>query len=124
MSDKTTLGSANWIGHAGPDRSATLQFYKDVIGWKIADIALPNGPTVPCIMLENGPIGSFSPMPEETGSWTVYITVADVDACVKKASANGASVLSQPMDMPGVGRMATLMDPQGARFAVITYENN
>ena len=40
-----------------------------------------------------------------------------------KAEAAGAKVVAPAMDMPGVGRMATLTDPQGARFAVITYES-
>jgi hypothetical protein len=26
-----------------------------------------------------------------------------------------------PMDVPGVGRMAVVRDPQGATFSVITY---
>ena len=62
-------------------------------------------------------------MPEDQGSWTIYFTVADVDASAAKAEAKGATVLQPAMDMPGVGRMATLTDPQGARFALITYES-
>ena len=68
-------------------------------------------------------IGGFSPMPEDQGSWTIYFTVADVDASVAKAEAKGATVVQPAMAMPGVGRMATLTDPHGARFALITYES-
>ena len=46
-----------------------------------------------------------------------------MDASVAKAQAKGAAVIQPAMDMPGVGRMATLTDPQGARFALITYES-
>ncbi len=124
MPEITTLGAASWVGHAGPDQAAAIEFYKDVIGWQIADMTVNGGPTIPGIQLEDGPIGGFSPIPEASASWTIYITVRDVDACVAKALKNGAELVYEAMDMPGVGRMATLLDPQGARFAVITYEQN
>ena len=38
----------------------------------------------------------------------------DVDAGVEKARALGAEVLGGPFDIPEVGRMAVLKDPQGA----------
>ena len=68
-------------------------------------------------------IGGFSPLPEDSAAWTIFFTVADVDASVAKATDRGAQVVQPAMDMPGVGRMATLSDPQGARFALITYES-
>jgi predicted enzyme related to lactoylglutathione lyase len=61
-------------------------------------------------------------IPKEIGpvppNWMVYFAVADVDASVKKAQSLGAKVLANPMDIPGVGRFATLQDPQGAVFSV------
>lgn len=123
MPDMTTLGAAGWISHTGPDNAAARDFYSTVIGWNIADLPMQEGPSMPGIMVGDGPIGAFAPMKEDQGSWTIYITVKDVDDCVAKAKNAGAEIMSGPMDMPGVGRMATLQDPQGARFAVITYES-
>jgi predicted enzyme related to lactoylglutathione lyase len=51
--------------------------------------------------------------------WGVYFAVADCDATVTKAQELGAQVLNGPMDVPEVGRMAALIDPQGAAFSVI-----
>jgi hypothetical protein len=51
--------------------------------------------------------------------WGVYFSVADTDATVAKAKELGATVLAEPMDLPGVGRMAALLDPQGAAFSII-----
>ena len=51
--------------------------------------------------------------------WGIYFAVADCDATVAKAKELGANVLNGPMDVPEVGRMAALMDPQGAAFSVI-----
>lgn len=55
------------------------------------------------------------------GGWLTYVTVDDVDARVKKAKAAGATVVSEAMTAPGVGRMATIADPFGARIAFIDY---
>ena len=60
-------------------------------------------------------------MPEKVPSfWQVYFAVADADATVAKAQELGATVMMEPMDAPGIGRMAALIDPQGAGFSVIS----
>ena len=121
--EMTAIGNAGWIGHSGPDQAKAKAFYADVLGWTIQDMPMQSGGSYSAAVVGETAIGGFSPMPEEDGSWTVYFTVADVDAAVSKAEAAGATVLAPAMDMPGVGRMATLTDPQGARFALITYES-
>lgn len=121
--EMTTIGNSGWIGHAGPDQGAAKAFYKDVLGWGINDMPMQDGSSYSAALVGETPIGGFSPMPEEAASWTIYFTVADVDASVAAAEARGAKVIQPAMSMPGVGRMATLSDPQGARFALITYES-
>ena len=60
-------------------------------------------------------------MPEGVPSfWQVYFSVADADATVAKAQELGATVMMEPMDAPGIGRMAALTDPQGVGFSVIS----
>ena len=121
--EMTAIGNAGWIGHAGPDQGKAKAFYSTVLGWAINDMPMQDGSSYSAAVVGETPIGGFSPMPEETGNWTIFFTVADVEATVATAEAEGATVLQPPMDMPGVGRMATLTDPQGARFALITYES-
>lgn len=118
-----TLGNHGWIAFSGPDKGAAMEFYSDVLDWTIAEIPMQDGSSHPAIMIGETPVGGFSPMPEDTGAWTVFVTVADVDKALSKAEARGATVLVPAMDMPGVGRMATIKDPQGARIAMITYES-
>lgn len=72
------------------------------------------------IMLGEKPIGGFSPMPGKNG-WSIYITVDDVDTRLTAAQENGATVMSEAMTMPGVGRMATIKDPFGASICFIDY---
>ncbi len=119
----TTPGIAGWIQHSGPNAAAAKKFYADVIGWTIADIPMQDGSGYSGIMVGDGPIGGFSPMAEDSGAWTIYVTVEDVDSCTQKARDAGATIAAGPLDMPGIGRMATIIDPQGARIALITYES-
>ena len=121
--EMTQIGNSGWIGHSGPDQAKAKDFYRDVLGWTINDMPMQDGSSYSAAVVGETAIGGFSPMPEANGSWTIYFTVADVDDSVATAKAKGATVLQPPTDAPGVGRMATLTDPQGARFALITYEN-
>ncbi|KKK64643.1 hypothetical protein LCGC14_2982120, partial [marine sediment metagenome] len=66
-------------------------------------------------------------IPQEAGDapprWVVYFTSADTDAAVAKAKSLGGQVAAHPQDTPEVGRMAALVDPQGAHFSVIKLAN-
>ncbi len=59
-------------------------------------------------------------MPAEVPSyWGVYFQVTDTDATIAKVGELGGGTLAGPMDVPP-GRFATLVDPLGAVFSVIT----
>jgi predicted enzyme related to lactoylglutathione lyase len=50
--------------------------------------------------------------------WLNYIGTPDVDSTVRHAVEFGGKVVTPAADVPRVGRMAVLQDPQGAMFAV------
>jgi predicted enzyme related to lactoylglutathione lyase len=47
-----------------------------------------------------------------------YVWVNDVDAITARATQLGGKVLAPAMDIPNVGRMSVLQDPQGANFSI------
>jgi predicted enzyme related to lactoylglutathione lyase len=51
--------------------------------------------------------------------WLGYIGVEDVDATVAAIEADGGKVLKPAWDIPSVGRLALVSDPQGAPFYVM-----
>ncbi|MEX2031821.1 MAG: VOC family protein [Dehalococcoidia bacterium] len=55
-------------------------------------------------------------------NWLVYFAVDDVDAAIEEAKSAGGAVHMGPMDIPQVGRIAMIADPQGAVFAIIKME--
>ena len=50
--------------------------------------------------------------------WHFYTETNDLDAAIGRAQNRGAKLMNGPMDVPGGGRIAQLMDPQGAAFAL------
>ncbi|MFE4194787.1 VOC family protein [Paenarthrobacter sp. NPDC056912] len=60
------------------------------------------------------PIEGLSPF------WMTYFNVQDVDDAVEQAVDLGSHVIAPAFDVPGIGRMAVLMDPAGAAFSIMT----
>jgi hypothetical protein len=52
--------------------------------------------------------------------WLAYIGTPSVDDTLRAATGRGASLLAGPMDIPTVGRIAVVRDPQQAVFAIYT----
>jgi predicted enzyme related to lactoylglutathione lyase len=50
--------------------------------------------------------------------WMPYFQVTNVDQSASKAKELGGKTMIGPQDIPGTGRFAILVDPQGAIFAV------
>jgi predicted enzyme related to lactoylglutathione lyase len=50
--------------------------------------------------------------------------VDDVDATAKKIKAAGGKVMGEPIDVPTIGRMVEVADPQGASFWIMRGEGD
>jgi predicted enzyme related to lactoylglutathione lyase len=116
-----TPGALVWNELWTPDAAKTGEFYTNLFGWQIRFVEemnyhiFYNGDRMAAGMMEISEM--TGPLPPH---WSIYIAVEDCDATVAKAQALGATVLVPPMDIPETGRSATLQDPQGAMFNVIT----
>jgi predicted enzyme related to lactoylglutathione lyase len=113
--------SLTWNELMSTDIEGVKAFYGGLFGWKAETMEMGDGPPYTVWMLGEGGIGGgmATPMPGMPSFWGTYFAVADCDATVAKAKELGASVMNGPMDVPEVGRMAALADPQGAVFNVI-----
>lgn len=118
-------GTPIWYELLTADPDASKAFYDHVIGWTIE--AQPSGPMDYRMIgtVGNDHVGGvmrLTPEMQAGGArptWLFYIGVDDVDATVAKITAAGGSVLMAPFDIPNVGRMAFVADPQGAPFYVM-----
>ncbi len=116
-------GALTWNELLTPDPSKAAGFYADVVGWTAQTMPMPMGDYTVFFVAggnENGIAGSMTPPMEMPPAWLVYFDVDDCDATAALATEKGATLMGQPMDIPGVGRIVPIMDPQGAMFAVMT----
>ena len=97
---------------------ARSQFYADVLGMGSEDMDMGEADTYTVLTNAEGrQIGGAMNPPMLRASpphWNVYFNVEDVDASVAKAEELGAQIVAPAFDVPGVGRMAMVADPQGA----------
>jgi predicted enzyme related to lactoylglutathione lyase len=70
-----------------------------------------------------GLMGPPPGMPEGAPAfWGVSFAVEDADATAALAVERGGTMLAEPTDMPDIGRLATVTDPWGAAFSVVTLQ--
>jgi uncharacterized protein len=50
--------------------------------------------------------------------WTVYLATEDADATAELITEHGGSLVFEPVDIPGNGRMALALDPTGCVFGI------
>ncbi|MEP7028547.1 MAG: VOC family protein [Candidatus Eisenbacteria bacterium] len=115
-------GSLVWTELATDDVPKACAFYTKLIGWTTQ--IMPMG-ALEYTLLKRGdvPAGGVMPLTKEMSGvpphWGVYFGVTDCDATVAKAKGLGAAVIQPGVDVPGVGRLAVLRDPQGGTFSIL-----
>jgi uncharacterized protein len=115
-------GSFVWYELFTPDADAAQRFYADVVGWTVHPSQVPGMDYRVVESPEGDAVGGLMQPPpgiEGPTTWRGYVEVADVDAAVADITGAGGAVHLPPMDVPNVGRLAMLADPQGATFYVI-----
>ena len=118
-----THGAFSWNELMTTDPAAAATFYGGLFGWTVKEMGAEMGGYRVVSVGESGVGGIMGcpagqPMPPQ---WGAYVTVDDVDATVARCSELGGKTLVPPMDVPTVGRMAVLQDPQGATISVMQY---
>lgn len=119
-----TRGAFSWSELMTDDPAAAVDFYSKLFGWKTATMDVGTGP-YHVLKIGDVAIGGISgKMPgteNKPSTWGCYVTVDDVDTTARACEQLGGKILMGPMDIPTIGRMAVLQDPQGAVINVIAY---
>ena len=119
-----THGAFSWHELMTTDVAAAKRFYRELFNWDTETAPMPGTDYVVIKVAGNSVGGMMALPPEMKGmppSWSLYITVKDVDATARKVTELGGRILRPPQDIPKVGRFCVLQDPQGAVLCAITY---
>ena len=115
-------GEFNWCELMADDPDAAFAFYSALFGWeKKGEVDMGPMGTYHLYGLGDQQLGGIFKRPAAVSQpvWLYYVMVADVDASVAAAKAGGAQLLHGPAPVPGGGRIAQFVDPQGAVFAIV-----
>jgi predicted enzyme related to lactoylglutathione lyase len=127
VSATTKIDGIAWDELHTRDRDKAEAFYNTLFGWTSTPVEMSPEYTYHLLnRADNGEMfaGSHQQGPDETDQpsfWLVSLGTDDVDKATAKASELGATVVMEPMDIPGTGRFSLFIDPQGAAVAALAY---
>ncbi len=118
------LGAVEWTELHSTDVDRDLTWLTSTLGFDIGEMPIPGGTYY---LLKTGDTmrGGLvkAMMPDAPSMWLTWFSVDSADDAVARARTQGGKVLSEPMDMPGVGRMAIVADNAGGVFGVMQSES-
>jgi len=118
-------GDYIWYELMTGDADAAQRFYGQLLGWTFQDSGQQHN-DYRVFSARDESIGGVMQLTDEMKTngaqpcWVGYIHVDDVDASLKSIKNAGGGVLMEPWDIPDVGRVAFVTDPQGVMFYIMT----
>jgi predicted enzyme related to lactoylglutathione lyase len=118
FAEQPLLGKVVWNDLITEDAEAARRFYGGLFGWSFQDATGPGGRAY--VLAKSGAVyvAGFVPVARPADGthlsrWLPYVSVADVDDTVRRATSAGASVAVAARNV-GLGRVAAIVDPEGA----------
>jgi predicted enzyme related to lactoylglutathione lyase len=121
----TLLGRPLWYELMTTDTKAAETFYKTVIGWTAKPF---DGSPQPYTTFSRGgdtPVAGLMERPADLNAppfWAMYVGVPKLEDAAAHIRRLGGRECSPVIEVPGVGRMQMMSDPQGAAFYVYEPE--
>lgn len=108
-------GEVAWVDLTTSDLEKSTQFYEELFGWDINDLGDEAG-GYRMATVANQPVAGMLLTSPDTPieSWTVYISVDDIDEAYGRAETAGAHPLVPPYALDAHGRYALVADPGGS----------
>ena len=111
----TRIGKFVWHEQVSDDPGQAQSFYTQLFGWG-TEVFKPGEIDYTMISSGGSTHGGFGKAMEGAPPphWLSHVAVENLDETIEKAKSAGGKVAAGPFDMEDVGRMAILVDPQGA----------
>jgi predicted enzyme related to lactoylglutathione lyase len=112
----------SWHELMTTDAKAAVAFYTALFGWaKKSEFDMGAMGIYYIFGRDRFQYGGIMNKPAEVAAppnWLHYVQVDNADEAAKRAEKVGGKIINGPMDVPGGDRIAAIVDPQGAAFAV------
>jgi len=121
---QTVTGKFVWHDHGSPEPAKARELYGGLFGWEFETFG-PGEMNYEMIRANSQLHGGFgSPPGNPPPHWMGSVLVDDADAAAERAKNAGGTILAEPMDIPEVGRVAVIADPQGAVVAAFSPQGD
>jgi len=120
------LGRHVWSELITTDVNGAETFYEKVVGWTFKKSASSGMEYDEFKRTDDVPVGGVMARPKDMNMppfWSMYIAVPNFENGIAHVKRLGGSELSPVIDVPTVGRMQMVKDPQGACFYIIQLAN-
>lgn len=97
------------------DRERAVAFYGALVGWTAETVSGVTGHWL--LQFEGKTVASLQPIADGTDLWVPHISVEGAERTTADALSLGATLVDA-VDVPGLARLATLRDPEGAVFGL------
>ena len=115
-----------WYELTTTDTEAAKAFYARVVGWGTQAASTP-GMTYSLFTVGEDPVSGLMDLPAAARTmgikphWIGYVGVGDVDATAELIKRLGGAVHVPPTDVPNIGRLSVVADPQTATLALVKW---
>jgi PhnB protein len=113
-----------------PDARGAIAFYRDVFGARVVDVTEMGGTVAHAVLdFGSGLLQLGEPMPAyglvaapagDEDCYSLGLYCSDADTVVARAAAAGATIREQPSTFVSGDRFASIRDPFGVRWSVMT----
>jgi predicted enzyme related to lactoylglutathione lyase len=121
VATSTLLGRPLWYELMTTDMKGAEAFYRTVVGWTSSPF---EGGSEPYTMFNRGvdaPAAGLMARPAEVKAppfWAMYVGVPKLEEAAGQIKQLGGSAHTDVIEVPNIGRMQLMMDPQGAAFYI------
>ncbi len=121
VTTSSLLGRPLWYELMTTDMGAAEAFYRAVVGWSTSPF---DGSSQPYTMFNRNPdmpVAGVMAKPGEVKAppfWAMYVGVPALEEAAAHIKQLGGTAHTEVIEIPTVGRMQMMMDPQGAAFYI------
>lgn len=111
-------GTPCWVDLGVSDIAKAASFYAGQFGWDVAEGA-PEAGGYSMARLCGRNVAGIGPLmgpPGSPATWATYFASSDIDATAARVQRAGGTLLMEPTDVTGAGRMLFAADTTGATF--------
>jgi predicted enzyme related to lactoylglutathione lyase len=121
----TTIGKFVWHEQVSADAKQAQDFYTQLFGWE-TEVFKPGEIDYTMIASGGQTHGGFGKAMEGAPPphWLGHVRVEKLEDTIEKAKSAGGKLAAGPFEMPDVGRVAIVNDPQGAFVSLYQPETD